>query len=89
MNVARDPKAEATRWLAYGYEARVLEPSMPASTDADFYADDPTDPSGAGGVVVSPVGDGDVTWDEYVANHPDVAAYSRAAKKIFPEVELG
>jgi hypothetical protein len=51
---------------------------MPASADPEFYADDPTDPSGADGVVVSPAGDGDLTWDDYIANHPDVAGFARA-----------
>lgn len=78
MNAARDPRSEATRWLADGHEARVLEPSMPANTDPGFYADDPTDPSGAEGLVVSPTGDGDLTWDEYLANHRDVAGFARS-----------
>ncbi|GIU91684.1 MAG: hypothetical protein KatS3mg011_0590 [Acidimicrobiia bacterium] len=73
---ARNPRAEAQALLAPGYEARVLEPSPPAVQDPRWYADDPTDPSGATGRVVSPTSDGDLTWDEYVRSHPEVAGFA-------------
>lgn len=65
MTSARDPRAEGSALLPDGFEARVLEPSPPASTDPEWYADDPTDPAGATGVVVTPVeGDG-MTWTAF------------------------
>ncbi len=77
MITARNPRSDATHLLVAGHEARVLEPSMPPSRDPAFYADDPTDPAGASGLVVSPTEDGDLTWDEYTAGHPEVAEYAR------------
>jgi hypothetical protein len=74
---ARNARAEANALLPEGHEARVLEPSPPANTDPDFYADDPTDPSGASGTVVSPTSDGDVTWEAWVQDHPEAAGYAR------------
>lgn len=73
----RNPRAEAQALLEPGHEARVLEPSPPADTDPEWYADDPTDPSGAAGTVVSPISDGDLTWDEYARRHPEVAEFVR------------
>lgn len=72
----RNPRSEASSLLPDGYEARVLEPSPPANTDPDWYADDPTDPGMSDGTVVTPIeGDG-VTWDEIAIEHPDVASYA-------------
>ena len=75
---ARNPRAEAQTLLPDGFEARVLEPSPPAVHDDDYFADDPTDPSGAapGVVVVGPTSDADVTWDVYAAEHLEVAGYA-------------
>lgn len=73
---ARNPREEAGSLLPPGHVARVLEPSPPASTDPDWYADDPTDPFGADGTVVSPVSDGDRTWDEVAAEHPELASFA-------------
>jgi len=75
MTSARDPRAEGSALLPDGFEARVLEPSPPASTDPEWYADDPTDPAGATGVVVTPVeGDG-MTWTAFAAEDPSASGY--------------
>lgn len=62
---ARDPRAEAFERLGGRYDVRVLEPSPPAVDDGEFYADDPAVRGEAAGSspVVSPTGDGDLTWD--------------------------
>lgn len=73
---ARNARMEATAQLPEGYEARVLEPSPPANTDPDWYADDPTDPTGASGTVVTPIPGEGITWTELVATRPDLADYA-------------
>lgn len=73
MTQTRDARAEATARLPEGYEARVLEPSPPASGDREWYADDPTDPSGASGEIVTPIAGEGTTWSE-IARHDRVLA---------------
>lgn len=73
--VARHPRSEATALLPSGHEARVLEPSPPASRDPRWYADDPTDPSGATARLVTPIDDEGVTWDRMADEHPHLEAY--------------
>ncbi len=73
---ARNARAEATARLPHGHEARVLEPSPPADTNPDWFADDPTDPSDASGTVVTPIPGEGITWGEIVATHPDLAGYA-------------
>jgi hypothetical protein len=72
----RNPRAEASALLGDGYEARVLEPSPPAVDDGDWYADDPTDPAGAAGTVVSPVGTGAGSWSELAERDPAIAEFA-------------
>lgn len=74
---ATDPRAEAELRLPGGYQARVLEPSPPADRDPNWYADDPTDPQGGSGLVVSPTSDGQISWDELVVTHPELEAFAR------------
>ena len=76
MSSARNPQAEATALLPESYEARVLEPSPPASSDPPWFADDPTDPTGATGTVVSPVEHEGISWTEMVTEHPDLNGYA-------------
>lgn len=76
LPIARNARAEANAMLPDGYEARVLEPSPPPNQDPQWFADDPTDPSGAPSKVVSPTSDGDITWDELTSSHPDLANYA-------------
>ena len=74
----RDPLAEARAALAdVSLDPMVLEPAPPADVDPDFFADDPTDPTGLTGTVVSPIdGVGDTTWSDVAASNPDIAAFA-------------
>lgn len=62
--------------LPAGYEARVLEPSPPSSTDPEWWADDPTAPGGAQGSLVTPIPGEGTTWDEMTATHPRLGDYA-------------
>lgn len=73
---ARHPRAEADALLPAGHSARVLEPSPPANTDPAWYADDPTDPKGGEGTIVTPIQGEGVLWDEIIAAHPEVGPYA-------------
>jgi hypothetical protein len=74
----RDPLAEARAVLADDtLEPLVIEPAPPADLDPDFFADDPTDPTGSTGTVVSPIaGIGDTTWSDLAASDPGIAAFA-------------
>ena len=74
--IVRNPRADAQALLPTGHEARVLEPSPPANTDPDWFADDPTDPAGATGRLVSPTPDGEITWYELGAGDPAIATHA-------------
>ena len=76
MTDPRNARDEATAILPEGHEARVLEPSPPADLDPDWLADDPTDPSGATGVVVTPIPGEGVTWAELADGDSTIAAYA-------------
>jgi hypothetical protein len=69
-----NPKQEAYEKLAGEFEVRVLEPSPPAVTDPPF-ADDPTRDGEVydGRLVVSPIPNGDLTWDEIAGQRPEIA----------------
>lgn len=67
----RNARAEAQALVGEGYSARVLEPSSPAVDEEPYVADDPVDPSEAGGTVVSPLAGAPRTWSDWVADHPD------------------
>jgi hypothetical protein len=74
----RHPRREAQELLGPSLEARVLEPSPPAITEGPWLADDPVglgDPPGKR-PVVSPAGTGHLTWDRWLADHPDRAAWA-------------
>jgi hypothetical protein len=74
--VSVDPRADAQRVAGDAYDVRVLEPSRPAVVVEPF-ADDPT----ARGAVVdgrrllSPVTNGDETWDAWAGVHPERASW--------------
>lgn len=76
LDSAVDPRAEAERRLGGRYRALVLEPSPPALGDP-WFADDPVRPGPLDATgdrpLVSPVGNGDVTWSELCAEEPDLA----------------
>jgi hypothetical protein len=72
-----NPRAEAQDMLGGDYEARVLEPSPPAVTDAP-YTDDPVEPNEVpeGRELVSPVHNrGDLTWDEIAMEEPELGPW--------------
>jgi hypothetical protein len=59
-----------------GLAARVLEPSPPAVAD-DWMADDPVAaPVPPGRPVVSPVPGAELTWDEWLRDHPERAPWA-------------
>ncbi len=75
----RNAAAAATALLGDGYSARVLEPSLPTVSEGPFFADDPVAVGEADGlVVVSPVSNGDQTWDQLITERPDLAEFARA-----------
>jgi hypothetical protein len=68
-----NPKQEAYERLAGEFEVRVLEPSPPAVTEPPF-ADDPVNDGEVydGRLVVSPVPNGDLTWDQLARDRPEL-----------------
>ncbi len=71
----RNARAEATALLPPGHEARVLEPSPPASTDPEWFADDPTAPGSTTATVVTPIASEGTTWEEMATTYPGLAGY--------------
>ncbi len=72
--MARNARLEASSRVG-GLTVRVLEPSPPANTDPDAFADDPVDP-GTDQVQVSPVdGLGAPTWIDLAREEADLAAW--------------
>jgi hypothetical protein len=74
----RNARLEAQEVVGDDFDARVLEPSPPAVIDDEWFADDPVAPGTtvAGRRVVSPVPGGDLTWDEWVRDHPEHSAWA-------------
>jgi len=75
MTAQRNPRVEASALLPESFEARVLEPSPPASTDPEWYADDPTDPAGATDRLVTPIDGEDLTWSAVAKSNPSLSPY--------------
>src|SRR4051794_3602051 len=73
----RDPRQEAFDRLGGRYEVRVLEPSPPAVDEAPWFADDPTARGDVpkGRRLVSPVGTGDVLWNDLAGDDHELAAW--------------
>jgi hypothetical protein len=69
-----NPKQEAYEKLAGEFEVRVLEPSPPAVTEPPW-TDDPVNEGEVydGRLVVSPIPNGDLTWDVVAAEQPEIA----------------
>jgi hypothetical protein len=69
-----NPRQEAYDKLAGEFEVRVLEPSPPAVTDPPF-TDDPVWEGEVpdGRLLVSPMPNGELTWDELAAERPEIA----------------
>ena len=76
MNDVRNPRAEATQLLPAHHVARVLEPSPPANTDPEWYADDPTDPGETDESIVTPIDGEGVSWDAVAEDQSKVATYA-------------
>jgi hypothetical protein len=70
-----DPRREAEERLGGRYEARVLVPSPPAVNDPPWFADDPVAIVRGDTPVVSPLANGDTTWDELARAEPDLAPW--------------
>ncbi len=70
-------RADAHALLGGRFEVRVLEPSPPAVAEAPWFADDPVARGEvpAGRRLVSPVTNGDVSWDELAREDPEIAAW--------------
>lgn len=73
---AHNPRAEARSLLPPGHDARVLEPSPPASTDPVWFADDPTDPGEAAGTVVTPIPGEGIAWAGLAEGDDRIALYA-------------
>jgi hypothetical protein len=72
-----DPRAEAFERLGGRYEARVLEPSPPAVSEAPWLADDPTARGeiSDGRALVGPTSAADITWDELCNGDPELSSW--------------
>ena len=81
MTTVRNAALEATEVLGDGMIGRVLEPSPPAVSDANYFADDPVNtpvPEGVSpSMVVSPVGSCP-TWETIVGQRPDLTSWAEA-----------
>lgn len=75
-----NPRNEAQARIGDAYVARVLEPSPPAVQIEPWFADDPVarGDAPAGVPVVSPVGTGDMRWDDLVAGDADLGRWCSA-----------
>jgi hypothetical protein len=70
-------RGEAFVRLGGHYETRVLEPSRPAVSEPPWFADDPVARGDAppGRQVVSPVGTGDIRWEDLARQHEDLREF--------------
>lgn len=73
---ARNPRTEAQRLLTGRFDARVLEPSPPGVEDGAWFADDPTDPTGAERPVVGPTSAASLTWDRWLREFPEQTGWA-------------
>ena len=71
-------RQEAFERLGGRYDPRVLEPSPPTVSEPPWFADDPVAPGVAheGLPVVSPVGTGDLSWEQLVADDPSLGPWA-------------
>jgi hypothetical protein len=77
--LARDPRREAQDLVGDGYDARVLEPSPPAVTDPQWFADDPVAaPVASGRRLVSPVAGAGITWEQWLDDRPQHRGWAAA-----------
>jgi hypothetical protein len=74
---AHDPATEAALQLGAGRSPRVLEPSPPTVVDGPFFSDDPAALGDSDGRdVVTPTSAGAYTWDDIVAQQPELADWA-------------
>ncbi len=72
----RHAQAEARAVVGDGYDAAVLEPAPPAVPTGPWFADDPVSPARRPGhLLVGPGGIGDLSWDDWLVEHPDQAGW--------------
>jgi hypothetical protein len=78
--LARDPRREAQELVGDGFDARVLEPSPPAVSDGQWFADDPVAAGAvaAGRRLVSPLPGADLTWEQWLADRPERRPWAAA-----------
>jgi hypothetical protein len=78
--LARNPRREAQDLVGEGYDARVLEPSPPAVTDPQWFADDPVAaaPVADGRQLLSPVAGAGLTWEQWLDGRPRHRAWAAA-----------
>ena len=78
--LARNPRREAQDLVGDGFDARVLEPSPPADSDPQWFADDPVAAvaAAAGRQLVSPVAGGALTWEQWLTGRPQHRAWAAA-----------
>ncbi len=75
-DLVTDPRREAFERVDGRYDVRVLEPSPPAVNEPAYFADDPVAPgTRTGRTLVSPVTNGDLTWDDLARGDPELAAW--------------
>jgi len=72
-----DPRREAFERVGGRYDVRVLEPSPPAVHEPPWFADDPVapEPRLPGRALVSPVANGDRTWDDVAREEADLTEW--------------
>jgi len=76
VTIGVDARDDARDLLGGRYGVRVLEPSPPARREAPWFADDPVNAAVDGGrPVVSPIPNGDHTWDELAGDDPSIATW--------------
>jgi hypothetical protein len=76
---ARNARAEAQHIVGDDLVARVLEPSPPAVLDGEWFADDPVAVESTPGLpVVSAVSGGDLTWRDWLREHPEYEPWAAA-----------
>ena len=72
--MAVDPRVEARERTSGRFDVRVLDPSPAGFEEPPWFADDPVNaPVSGDRPVVSPVPNGDRTWDAVAADEPDLA----------------
>ncbi len=77
-DVPRNAQLEAQVVAGDAYDVGVLEPSPPAVIDGEWFADDPlaVDDVRPGAQVLTPVRNGDLTWQDWLEGQPSHAGWA-------------